>query len=70
MSTAKKVYDANYLKANYDNIVLRVKKGKHAEYKQAAENFGISLRELLQSGVEEFIASHIGRIFRQSSLRR
>lgn len=37
-------------------MLVRVRKGKRSEYQQAAREFGISLRELVQTGVEEFIA--------------
>lgn len=56
MNTKKKEYDQTYKKANYDHIAFHVKKGKREEYKQAADDFGISLRELFQTSVEEFIA--------------
>ena len=60
MATTKKAtYDAEYKKAHYDNVVLRVYKGKREEYQQAAQDLGIGFWDLLQSGVEEFIASHI-----------
>ena len=47
-----------YRDNNYDRIELNVKKGKKAEYKQAAEGFGIGLMELARRGIEEYIANH------------
>ena len=47
-------------KANYDQVLFRVKKGKAGEYKQAAAELGIGFWELIQSGVEEYIANHAG----------
>ena len=40
----------------YDRLGIWLEKGKREEYKQAAEDFGISLRELVQTSVETFIA--------------
>lgn len=52
-----------YKKANYDSVYLMLQKGKRDEYKQAAEDFGISLRELVQTSVESFIAEKSYRDF-------
>ena len=41
-------------KANYDQILFRVKKGKQAEYKAKAAALGLSLWELIQRGVESY----------------
>lgn len=55
--------DYEYKKANYDNILFRVKKGKADDYRQAAQDLGIGFWELIQSGVEEFIQNHAGGDF-------
>ena len=47
-----------YNDQNYDQILFRVKKGKKAEYKQAAEDRGIGLMELARRGIEEYIENH------------
>lgn len=52
----RREYDRVYKVENYDQMLVRVRKGKRSEYQQAAREFGISLRELVQTGVEEFIA--------------
>ena len=43
-------------KERYDNILIRVKKGKREEYQQAAQDFGIGFWELIQTAVETYIA--------------
>lgn len=55
-------YDQQYKAANYDSILVRVRKGKREEYKQVADNCGLGLMELFRRGVEEFIANHGGEI--------
>ena len=48
----------DYKKANYDQILFRVRKGKREEYQQAAESLGLSFWAFLQKGVEEYISNH------------
>lgn len=55
--------DYEYKKSKYDTIVFRVKKGKATEYRQAAQDLGVGFWNLLQTGVEEFIANHLGGDF-------
>ena len=47
---------AEYQKAAYDRIGLVVKKGKREEYQQAAQDFGLTLSELLKISIETYIA--------------
>ena len=47
---------AEYQKATYDRIGLVVKKGKREEYQQAAQDFGLTLSELLKISIETYIA--------------
>lgn len=54
--TKKDIYDQEYKKANYDQVSIRVKKGKREEYQQAAENFGLGYAEMIRLAVETFIA--------------
>lgn len=56
MGTKKDVYDAEYKRNNYDKIFFLVKKGKRAEYQQAAEDFGMTQAEMIRLAVETFIA--------------
>ena len=56
MGTKKDAYDAEYKRNNYDKIFFLVKKGKRAEYQQAAENFGLGQAEMIRLAVETFIA--------------
>lgn len=62
MATAKDVYDREYKKANYDNILVRVKKGKKEEYQQIADDFGFGQAEMIRLAIEEFIANHTGEV--------
>ena len=48
--------DKEYKKNNYDSILFRVKKGKKAEYQQAASELGLGKMELMRVAVEEYIA--------------
>ena len=45
-----------YKETHYDQLLIRVKKGKREEYQRAASDFGMSFRELIQTSVEKFIA--------------
>ena len=54
--TKKDIYDQEYKKTNYDQVAIRVKKGKREEYQQAAENFGLGYGEMIRLAVEKFIA--------------
>lgn len=47
-----------YRDKNFDRLEIIVRKGKKAEYKQAADSFGIGLMELARRGIEEYIANH------------
>ena len=60
MAVSKARIKANnqYRDKTFDRMELIVKKGKKAEYKQAAEGFGIGLMELARRGIEEYIANH------------
>ena len=57
-SQARLAANARYREKAYDVISFSVKKGKKEDYKQAAEQRGMSLAGILQSGVEEYIANH------------
>ena len=52
-----------YKKENYDQILVRVKKGKREEYRTAAEGLGLGQMELFRAAVEEFIKNHAGEKF-------
>lgn len=44
-----------YIKNNYDNIVVRVPKGKREEYKVHAEALGKSLNQLINDLLDESV---------------
>lgn len=52
--------DYSYKKANYDQILIRVKKGKQQDYRQAADTLGLGQMEMFRRAVDEFIARHVG----------
>lgn len=54
----RREYNKIYKVENYDQMLVRVKKGKRREYQKAAADLGMSCRELVQRSVEEFIARH------------
>lgn len=60
MAVTKERIKANnqYRDRTFDRLELIVKKGKKAEYKQAAEVRGIGLMELARRGIEEYILNH------------
>lgn len=49
----KKAYVAEYTKANYESITLRIRKGEKAKYKELAQAKGMSLTELFIKAVNE-----------------
>ena len=55
MGTKKDAYDREYKKLNYDKIFFLARKGKRAEYQQAAKDFGISQSEMIRLAVETYI---------------
>ena len=55
---AKQKYNDEYNKTAYDNLHLRVKKGIKDEYKQAADDLGLSLAGLVTAAVDEYIQRH------------
>ena len=60
--------DYEYKKTKYDSILFRVKKGKADDYRQAAQDLGIKFWDLIQAGVEEYIANHGGEEINSSQV--
>lgn len=56
---AQKKATAKYMKANLEDIKIRVKKGERDRYKRLAEKLGVSVNQLFLQAVEEFIAEHV-----------
>lgn len=54
----QKISRQTYNDTHYDQILIRVKKGKRDEYKQAAAERGIGFMEMFRVSVEEFIQNH------------
>ena len=50
--------DYEYKKANYDQILIRVKKGKQVAYTATAAALGIGRMEMFRRAVDEFIQNH------------
>lgn len=63
METAKKKYynesqnkrTQAYIHKNYDQISVRIKKGRRELYKQALTNLGLSLNEYIVQKLEELL---------------
>ena len=55
---AQKLAQDKYNAKAYDQILVRVKKGKREEYKESAAMFGIGLMELFRRGADEYIQNH------------
>ena len=49
-----------YKKANYDQILFRVKKGVNEQYTQWAAAMGVGKMEMIRRAIEEYIANHGG----------
>ena len=56
--------NGDYKKENYDQILVRVKKGKKEEYRQAADDLGLGQMELFRTAVEEYIQNRAGGEFK------
>ncbi len=54
-SEGQKIATAKYNKANYDRIILYVKKGVKAEYAAIAEEVGMSLNAFINAAVTALI---------------
>lgn len=52
-------YANNYIKENYEQIVLRIKKGERDRYKRLAAKLGVSVNQLFVQAVEQYISDHI-----------
>ena len=46
---------AKYMKANLDDIKIRVKKGERERYKAEAQRLGLSLNQLFLKAVEQYL---------------
>lgn len=62
VSKAQKMAQQKYNQKSYDQILIRVKKGKREEYRLAAEARSLGLMELFRISVEEYIANHATEI--------
>lgn len=52
---------AEYKKENYDQVLIRVKKGLRDEYQRAAAaGLKLGYAEMIRLAIEEFIANHSG----------
>ncbi len=54
-SEGQKIATAKYNKANYDRIILYVKKGVKAEYAAIAEEVGMSLNAFINAAVTTLV---------------
>ena len=58
VSEAQKLAQARYNAKTYDQVLVRVKKGKRDEYRKEAELRGLGLMEFFRQAAEEYIANH------------
>jgi len=56
----EKISRQKYESKAYDQILIKVKKGKREEYRQSAELIGLGQMEMIRRAIEEFIANHAG----------
>lgn len=57
-SEAQNKSTQKYIKNNYDNIMVRVPKGKREFYKEQAAKLGKSLNQLIIELLEESVNAH------------
>ena len=58
VSESQKMAQIRYNAKTYDQVLVRVKKGKRDEYKKEAELRGLALMEFFRQAAEEYIANH------------
>lgn len=58
----QKISRQKYESKAYDQILIKVRKGKREEYKDAAKRLGLGQMELFRAAVEEYIRNHAGDI--------
>ena len=58
----QKISRQKYESKAYDQILIKVRKGKREEYKDAAEKLGLGQMELFRTAVEEYIKKHGGEV--------
>ena len=63
----EKISRQKYESKAYDQILLKVKKGKRDEYKQAAAEMELGQMEMIRLAIEEFLNRHKGEIFTSST---
>lgn len=54
----QKISRQKYESKAYDQVLIKVKKGKREEYRQAAESLGLGQMELFRTAVEEYLQKH------------
>ena len=62
-SNAQKLAQQKYDQKSYDQILIKVKKGKREEYRQSAESIGLGQMEMIRLAIEEYIKNHTGEDF-------
>lgn len=58
VSEAQKMAQIRYNAKTYDQVLVRVKKGKRDEYRKEAELRGLGLMEFFRQAAEEYISNH------------
>lgn len=58
----EKISRYKYESKAYDQILLKVKKGKREEYKTAAAERGLGQMEMIRAAIEEYISNHAGAV--------
>ena len=61
-TTPQKLAQAKYDQKSYDQILIKVRKGKRDEYKNAAETLGLGQMELFRTAVEEYIQNRTSEV--------
>lgn len=51
-----------YIKENYEQLSIRLKKGSRDRYKALAERLGLSVNQLFIQAVEQYISDNIDKL--------
>lgn len=66
-SNAQKLAQQKYDQKSYDQILIKVRKGKRDEYKEKALELGFGQMEMIRAAIEEFIQRHAGEDFSEAN---
>lgn len=60
-------YGIKFIEEKYDQIIIRIPKGKRDRYKALAARLGLSVNQLFVQAVEQYIADNIDALGEQTA---